>query len=307
MNAAETAVTILMPCYNAARFLREAVESVRAQTFTGWVLLLLDDGSTDATPRLAASLAQADPRIVVVSLAHHGLCATLDEGLRLARTRWVARLDADDLWKPEHLERQVAFLAAHPEVRILGTWGERINERGQRISRMPVGPRSQQEYEALRQAGRPIHLIHSSVMACRDTLLEYGGYRAEDFPSEDVHLWNRVARDHPVLALPENLTSYRLTAGGICSSRFFLQSMQTERLAHTLRGRQPVELAAYRRALWRHPLSALPFLRRTLARFAFRKAGCLWFNGRRMRGASYLVLSLCLAPSTAGRRIWTKT
>ncbi|HEU5399873.1 MAG TPA: glycosyltransferase family A protein [Terriglobales bacterium] len=112
------AISIIVPYFNPGDFLREAIESVIAQTFTDWELLLVNDGSTDAGERIAAEFAARDPRIQTIThpdRKNHGLPATRNLGLRHARAEFVALLDADDVWMPQKLSQQVELARAHPD------------------------------------------------------------------------------------------------------------------------------------------------------------------------------------------------
>ena len=112
-------VSIIVPFFNAARFLREGLDSILAQTFTGWELLLVDDGSTDASREIAEQFAVSDPSRIR-TLSHpdgqnHGLPATRNVGLRECRGEFVALLDADDVWHPDKLQEQLALAREHPD------------------------------------------------------------------------------------------------------------------------------------------------------------------------------------------------
>lgn len=107
-------VSIVMPLWNRATVVRAAVESVQAQTFTGWELIVVDDGSTDDSVAVVRGLAAFDPRIVVVAAEHRGVSATRNDGLRRARGRYVAFLDTDNQWRPTYLQVVLAELEAHP-------------------------------------------------------------------------------------------------------------------------------------------------------------------------------------------------
>ena len=101
-------VTVLLPVYNAAPYLREAVDSVLAQTFTDYELLIINDGSTDDTANILASY--KDERITIVTQQNIGLIATLNKGLSIAKGKYVARFDADDVCYPDRLKLQYDFL-----------------------------------------------------------------------------------------------------------------------------------------------------------------------------------------------------
>ena len=106
-------VTVIVPTYNRARLLRRAVASVRAQTFGDWECLIVDDGSTDQTARVAAELAAADPRVRSYSLTHGGIVRTLNRGLDRARGEWVQIVDDDDRIHPDKLRFQLEWAERH--------------------------------------------------------------------------------------------------------------------------------------------------------------------------------------------------
>jgi glycosyltransferase involved in cell wall biosynthesis len=112
-------VSVLLPCYNAAATLPEALASLQRQTLADFEIIAVDDGSTDATPRVLAAAAASDPRLRRVSLPHGGIVAALNAGLEHCRAPLVARMDADDRAHLERLERQVGYLQQHPEIDVV--------------------------------------------------------------------------------------------------------------------------------------------------------------------------------------------
>ena len=300
----DASVTVLMPAFNAEHTIRESIQSLQNQTVQNWNLLVIDDGSTDRTEEIVRALAMEDARIILMQRDHAGLCAALNSGLQAAQNEVVARLDSDDLWVPEHLERQLAFLSAHHEIPLLGTWGSRINARGERVSRLIVGPSNLDEYQQQMAEGTPIFLIHSSVVARRKTLLENGGYRSSDYPAEDIHLWTRVAKNHPVIAIPEDLTWYRLTGGGVSAKSFKLQTLQTERLRYELKTGKSLTLEEFRCHLEHHPVKRCGFEISLHQRYWFRKGASYACNGRRVKGAAYVALSAAMNPGLVLKRMW---
>ena len=103
-------VSVITPCYNGERFLADTIESVLAQTHAGWELLIIDDGSSDRTPDIARQYAARDARVRFIAQENAGAASARNAGLRLARGRYIALLDADDVWEPCFLERQLAFM-----------------------------------------------------------------------------------------------------------------------------------------------------------------------------------------------------
>lgn len=101
-------VSVIMPSYNAEKYIDEAIRSVIAQTYTNWELFVIDDGSTDRTARIAQSYAEKDSRVIFRQNSHNmGTANTRNIGIRLANGEWIATLDSDDIWHPEKLEIQL--------------------------------------------------------------------------------------------------------------------------------------------------------------------------------------------------------
>lgn len=103
-------VSIITPCFNGDRFIAETIESVLGQTYPHWEMLIIDDGSTDRTAEIAATYAKKDSRITLVKQPNGGTASARNNGMRRATGRYIALLDADDLWDPDFLERQLAFM-----------------------------------------------------------------------------------------------------------------------------------------------------------------------------------------------------
>ena len=123
-------IAVVLPVFNGEKFITEAVASVLAQTFVDFELFVIDDGSTDRSVEALSGF--SDPRLRVLRFpANRGLVAALNHGIRESRSELIARMDADDVCLPRRFERQVAFLDAHPEVEVCGTWTEQFgNDRG---------------------------------------------------------------------------------------------------------------------------------------------------------------------------------
>lgn len=181
-------LSVLMSVYNGEAFLQRSVESILAQTFTDFEFIIIDDGSTDATPTILAQF--SDPRIRVVTQANQGLTRTLNTGLGLSHGRFIARMDADDEAMPDRFQKQVDYLQSQPEVVVLGTGYRQVDLlRNRTLDIIPP-----QSDEAIRRAllhGNPI--CHPSVMMRRDALLEAGGYDETFRYTQDYELWSRMA------------------------------------------------------------------------------------------------------------------
>ncbi len=197
-------VSVIIPTYNRAALVVEAVASVLAQSFRDFELLVVDDGSTDGTP--AALEAFAGRLTVLRQPARRGVSAARNQGIKAARGEWLAFLDSDDLWRPEKLARQVAYHAAHPELR-LGQTEETWVRRGVRVNQ-PPSHRKVGGNIFLRSLERCM-VSPAAVMLHRRVLEAYGAFD-EDLPAaEDYDLWLRLSWRLEVGLLPEPLVVKR--------------------------------------------------------------------------------------------------
>lgn len=201
-------ITVAMSVYNNAAYLAEALDSILAQSFGDFELVIVDDGSTDASPAIIDGYAAADPRIRVIRQANQGLIASLNHIIAVARGTYVARMDGDDVALPERFAQQVAFLDANPDHGLVGTQIWAIDERGERQSDRRIDhPLSAEHIAAALPTASP--LCHPSVMMRRDLLEAVGGYRAAYRHCEDYDLWLRLAERTRMANLPARLHLYR--------------------------------------------------------------------------------------------------
>lgn len=220
-------VTVLLAVFNGAPLLRASIESVFAQTFTDFELLVVDDGSTDETPAVLHEYKDARLR-VVKNERNLGLTRSLNRGLAEARGKFVARQDADDLSAPQRLEKQVAFLCQHPEVQLLGTCAWRMNPEGRN-----TGPNDlPTTHDAIRWASVTDNpFLHTSVMFRRECVLgEFGGYDERYAICQDFELWNRIAMRHPVANLRARLVRMREHASSMTRTQSVETTNEMERI-----------------------------------------------------------------------------
>jgi hypothetical protein len=210
-------VTVLLPVYNGAGTLRQALDSILAQDLTDFELLVVDDASTDASAAVIREYAERDDRITAVLHERNlGLAATLNEGLRVARHELVARMDQDDEALPARLRVQQAFMAEHQSVVAAGSYVLHMGRTRahDRLVELPRTPR-----EVARVLPRENCLYHPSVVLRRTAVLAAGGYRGEFKNAEDYELWLRLARIHDLANVPQALLRYRFSLGGMTLSR----------------------------------------------------------------------------------------
>ena len=133
-------VSVVMPAFNAERYLAEAIESILGQTFGDFEFIIINDGSTDGTAEILESWRAADPRIRVRTQDNLGVATSMNVGCELARGDYIARMDADDISLPERLGKQVEFLDKHPNIRVCGTWMRTFGDSSHSLCRYPQDP-----------------------------------------------------------------------------------------------------------------------------------------------------------------------
>lgn len=205
MNPELPFFTVLMPAYNAAPFLRQAVDSVLAQTFTDFEFLIINDGSTDETRDMLDSY--SDARIRIYHQENQGVIGALNKGLELAKGRYIARFDADDVCYPQRLQVQHDYLITHPDCVLLGSAADYIDEQGDFIFEwQPVAfvP------EALAAAAfHTCPFDHPTVAYPRELALQLGGYPQGAIHFEDHLFWMKFFAAGPTANLPEPLIQHR--------------------------------------------------------------------------------------------------
>jgi glycosyltransferase involved in cell wall biosynthesis len=183
-------ISIVMPVRDAAETLPAALESILAQSWRGWELIAVDDGSVDATPEMLASCAAGESRIRLITTPQQGIARALQTGCKAAAGAWIARMDGDDRMHPERLAAQLEYARENPDVGVVSSlvsYGGKTAGYAAHVDWIN-GLRTPEEISLRRFVEAPV--AHPSVMFRRDMLDGHGGYRDGGFP-EDYELWLR--------------------------------------------------------------------------------------------------------------------
>jgi len=222
-------VSVVMSVYNGEKHLKEAVDSILSQTFRDFEFIIVNDGSTDRTAEILESY--HDPRISIVNNERNiGLTKSLNEGLKLAKGKYIARMDADDISLPERLQKQVEFLDAHEEIGVVGTAAFRVDERGKVLSLPAVFTESSVIKENLLLGNQ---FVHGSVMLRRECIYTVGPYREEFKYTQDYDLWLRLSEKYDVANIAEPLCKLRINMKALSVAKQAEQNMYA-RLAREL-------------------------------------------------------------------------
>lgn len=206
-------VSVAIPVYNGAQFLPEAIASILGQTYRHLELILVDDGSTDASADIIRSASCRDARVVPIFLPHRGIASAMNAALVKARGRYFAVIDQDDIALPERLARQIAYLESHPEIAVVGTAWETFGATSKTI----IPPTSPDDVAAAMD--RWCAVLHPSSTMRTAMVRSLGGYRTVLPYGSDSDLWLRVLERAKMANIPEILLRKRKHAAqATCSN-----------------------------------------------------------------------------------------
>lgn len=198
-------ISVVLPIYNGEKFLLETLESISSQTFPDWELIAINDGSNDGSQKILDEYASIESRMLIVSRENRGLVETLNEGIKLAKGEWIARMDADDICLPDRFSRQLSWLQDNKAV-ICGGGIKRIGEgSGGNSWEFPTSTEGIYAWLMFRSA-----FAHPTVFIKREIAAKMP-YSKEFTYSEDYELWTRMALNKESMTnLPENVLLYRI-------------------------------------------------------------------------------------------------
>lgn len=204
-------VTVLMPVYNAEEYLKESIDSILGQSYKDFEFLIINDGSTDSSEQII--LSYEDDRIKYIKNDENiGLIKTLNKGIKLAKTDYIARMDADDISNLTRIEKQVNYMEKNKDIAVLGTSIEIFNDNGiirkHKVNTEPLKIKTQLLFTCA--------LMHPTVIIRKDVLDKQQLFYNERHQSaEDFGLWQRMSFEYKLANLDEVLLKYRINENGI--------------------------------------------------------------------------------------------
>lgn len=202
-------VSVVIPAWNSERTLLQTLQSVAAQTHRNLEILIIDDGSTDSTSSLASDFCSSEPRARLIQTKNRGVSCARNRGIAEAQADYIAPIDADDIWHPTKIEKQLRpAIAAPAPVGFVYCWYRQIDEECRLLS---SGPRVELKGQAFSQLAyvNPVE-NGSAPLFSRSALLSVGGYDEDLPPYEDVVVQLRIAAKYPIDLVPEHLVGWRL-------------------------------------------------------------------------------------------------
>jgi glycosyltransferase involved in cell wall biosynthesis len=239
-------VSVIIPAYNAAAFLPDALDSVLRQTYQDWEVILVDDGSSDHTRSLVESrMPSFDGRLKYVYQTNRGLPAARNTAIRNARGEFLALLDADDVWLEQRLELGVAELDRHPDAGLVHGKVARINVVGEFIKYPPCPPRRYLEGQIAHAIyTRRAHLLCPTILFRKACVDDVGLFDETMRSTEDRDLWFRIAERYQVRYIDQVIANYRISANSMSQNTERMMKWQTFFIEkHRKRGVRGVLLA----------------------------------------------------------------
>lgn len=204
-------VSVVMATYNDEKFIEDSILSVLKQDFSNFEFIIINDGSTDKTPNIITKLAKNDARIVVINQKNQGLIKSLNNGLALAKGKYIARIDGDDQWLPHKLATQVRLMQENPNIVLISGGIELIDQNDMPSQMLLTGNK---DYDIRRIMTITNPLVHSSFFFRKDIALAYGGY-PDACPAEDYALASKMLNDGEFYIIPYPIIRYRINPEGI--------------------------------------------------------------------------------------------
>lgn len=199
-------ISVLMPAYNAEKYIGEAIYSILNQTFTDFELIIVNDGSVDST--IAVVKTFDDPRIILLNELHQGIAASLNKGIHVAKADYIARFDADDICMPERLQKQYDFLFTNAHYSIIGCAADYIDMNDEYVFCYCPPAITNDEIRKIVLTQCPF--IHSGVLFKKNIIINAGGYDLNAHTFEDHLLWSNVLKKHQGYNLTDKLIKVRL-------------------------------------------------------------------------------------------------
>lgn len=307
-------VSVIIPAFNAAETLAEAVYSAVNGSHQHLEILIVDDCSTDHTSKVAAKLAESDPRIqLFLNPKNYGVSKSRNLMIDRATGKYVAFLDSDDTWEPNKLEFCLQMLADNPEVKAVAHALRYLDKSGNKLSYIPTYPTTKAQMQAIKATGESPWVFPSAVVVDRTTLLIEGGF-AEDWQvGEDTELFTKIAQKHGLLAATQPLGNYRIRGNSLTDKHWLKKRIAAdcvqENQQRRLRGEPQLSLNEYEQLCFKN----LPFgkklnkFRRFLALHYMRKVGQSWLNREVLPTLVYGIATTLLNPqATLNKFKWMK-
>jgi len=209
-------VSIVIPTYNRSAYILEALESILAQTYDDYEIIVIDDGSTDDTREVLGPMIE-NGTLLYVYQENRSPSAARNHGIHLAKGKYIAFLDSDDIFLPSKLEKQVLFLDKNPGIAFVHSWYSKFDDAGNHLGTRDTSRFSGWVYPEILLTWSVLMAV-PCMMVRAEVLAEVGGFDEKVFWGEDLDIWRRITLRYPIDLVPEVLTKVRVHPGNISKS-----------------------------------------------------------------------------------------
>lgn len=298
-------VSVIIPAYNAEKYIDETVYSVLNQTYTNLEILIANDGSKDRTLEILKEYQRKDSRIIIDDHENMGISKSINRLTRMAKSEIVVRIDADDVMTLDRVEKQWQYFKDHPEVDFLSCDATFINEKSEVFGYQAFsGFDTPEDSKKILETDSLVVVAQAGFATRREAFLAVGGYDEDIIYAEDLDLFTRMVENgSAVIILREPLVKYRLhSSSAVANSKNIMRNQIYVELIQENLIRRRKGLPTYKFAEYKQLLEAQPWLkrfnrkRRAMAFVSYRNAGALLGNKRYFDGARMLALSFIYNP-----------
>jgi glycosyltransferase involved in cell wall biosynthesis len=295
-------VSILLPAYNAQKYLRKSIESILSQTCKDFELILIDDGSTDDTLNIMQEYANKDKRIIIDSHANIGMGESLNKALKSTIFDLIIRMDADDIMHDNRIEKQLNFMKNNTDITVASCLAYYINENNRKIGRTFSDLKSINDAKKYYKNNDPIGILHPGVIFRKKDIMDIGGYRSQFWPAEDIDLWNRLLENGKnIVVMQEFLMRYRIHGDSIITSKFKQSRLKFEWVRECMwfrrAGKDEITLKEFLQMQKNLPLSTkINKFRKNHAKLFYRNSGFDYASNKLFRFLYKLLLAFILQP-----------
>lgn len=254
-------ISVIMPVYNAEKYVAQAIESILAQTVREFEFLILDDGSTDLSLNILQSYAAKDARIHLTSGSNQGVSRARNQMLAKAQGEFIAVMDADDVAYPKRFALQVAFLRQNPNIVCVGGCHDIIDERGRLLTYLSL-PLTDEEIQQAALVGHG-SICHPCAMIRRDAMLQVGGYDEQFVSAHDLDLWLKLGELGKLANLKDAVLQYRLHSRSVSGRDQMLQRREAQQICEQAWNRRGIQATFEATLPWRpteDPMSQHQFM-----------------------------------------------
>jgi glycosyltransferase involved in cell wall biosynthesis len=303
-------VSIIMPAFNAANTIGEAISSALNSTHTNIEILVIDDGSVDETSTIITEMSRKDPRIKYYKNEKNlGSYKSRNVMVEVATGKFIAFLDSDDTWEPNKLEECLKILEQHPEVKAVGHALRYLDKQGKKVSYIPTYPTTPEELQDVQENGALPWVFPTALVVERSAILEIGGFLDDWKVGADTELMVRLANTHGMLATKTPLGNYRVL-GNSLTDKYWLNKRLAidcvrENQQRRIRGEEALTLNEYQKTFFQNlsPWKKLNKFREIVATRYMRKAGESWLNREILLTLVYGIITTILNPQATLHKI----